>query len=578
MKLEEMVRISLKLLPPPLSALPAKYHAPISLLVHSLSSGMLAHDLAELAGLEDYKDIAFLLGLSHDIHQKLVAEGLATLKKAKSYTKEKLDSLGLGEYYRYVDDALEVDACGKGNPVRGLPRELSIICHVGDMAQGRLDAYSLLYWLQEKVKAVNKDLAVRFYSVMIPQPFARSYIMQRIYDKYISELTPSGHLALASPWGLYVIAYENELPPIIDISWDDLRISNFPLECNEIVDMESDIRAKEKYKEKIEASKDELENKMWSKFARMFYSKNTLSDCLEPLQPSFPPNVNGFFVHLRFTDMEFSEVEGEAWTCPLCGLKQARLGAFGVNMYPKIAGVDVTTEKWNRKLPGHFKVRGWEGQWKHGFGLDPLCVLDAIAIRELKITGLNGVLSVSVAKPLPVHLLSWIALIVRERSTYRQNPDALPNSASRIDELSKTGGVVVDYVSATASVPGLGEPMVDNLFSPRSELSNIGFLISLGLYPVKYLEVLDTSLPDRLFVTTHSYTLVDFSVTSSEYRDVIPWVAKLLEIAGEMERKDGLEVLQAPPQYAPLRLLSIGNDERAAKRISEIYTRVSHLV
>ena len=600
MDLKGMLRAAYGLLPPPLSALPAKYHAPVSLLVHSLSAGVISHDLARLAELEEYEDVAFVLGLTHDIHQKLVEGGLATLKEAKMYIKGRLEELGLGEYYRYVDDAIEVDACGKGNQVRGLPPELSKICHVGDMAQGTLEGYDLLEWLQKAVKEVNADLTVRFYGVMIPQPFARSYIMQKIYDNQISK---ADHLALASPWGLYVITYEDELPEIIDASWDDLRIDDFVLECREIKDIESSEGARKSYKGKLDVSKDEASKKMWSKFASMFLSVKQLSGCLELRRPSLPASVAGLFLNIRFTDVEFRDVTENAHTCPLCGLRHSADYSFNVNMYPKIAGINVTTEKWNRKLPGHIKVRGWEGQWRHGFGLDPLCTLDAVAIRELKVVGLNGVLSVSIAKPLPIELLQWMAAMVRNRGEYRESVDKIFDSeaaiasgevpskvateisvsASIMGELSKVGGVVIDYVSATASVPGVGEPTTDNLFGPRGELPNIGFLTSLGLYPVKYLEVVDTSIPNRLFVTTHGFALVDFPVTSDEYRRFIPWVAKLLEVAGEMEKKDGLDVLQTPPQYAPLRLLSLGsarggNVRIGAEKISKVYNYVSKLL
>lgn len=580
MNLETMLKTAYELIPPPLSAMPAKYHAPISLLLHSLSTGMLAHDIAELADMEEYKDLAFVLGVTHDLHQKFVESGLSTLKKTKSYIKEKLDRLGLSDYYGYVDDALEVDACGKGNPIRNLPRELSTICHIGDMAQGRLDAYSLLYWLQEKIKEVSKDLAVGFYGVMIPQPFARSYIMQRIYDKHISKSAKSGHVALASPWGLYVIARSDELQPVVEVSWDDLRISDFPLKCNEILEMELNKKANEEYKSKLgdEISEKELDNKMWSKFAGMFYSRDMLSNCLTPLNPSLPPNIEGLFINIRFVDVKFEDVTEESRICPLCGLEHTVEYSFGVNLYPKIAGVKVTTEKWSRKLPGHIKVRGWEGQWSHGFGLDPLCALDSIAVRELNLHGhvmhdLSGALSVSISKPLPIQLLSWIALVVRIRDEYRKNPDSIPGIAP--DKLSIVGGVVIDYSTATVSVPA-GAPNIDTILN---EIPNLGFLISLGLYPVKYLETIDTSIPDRLLVTTHGFTLVEFPVTSDKYRSVIPWVAKLLELAGELDKKDSLDILQTPPQYAPLRLLSVGSlNERMAKKATETYVRVSNLL
>ena len=606
MDLEDMLRAAYGLLPPPLSALPAKYHAPVSLLVHSLSAGVISHDLARLAELEEYEDVAFVLGLTHDIHQKLVEGGLATLKEAKMYIKGRLDELGLGEYYRYIDDAIEVDACGKGNQVRGLPPELSKICHVGDMAQGTLEGYDLLEWLQKAVKEVKADLTVRFYGVMIPQPFARSYIMQKIYDNQISK---ADHLALASPWGLYVITYEDELPEIIDASWDDLRIDDFALECHEIAEMEKNEGAKHGYEfklcggERIQINNNELKKRMWSRFASLFFSKSKLMNCLEPRYPTFQRDVAGLFFNIRFTDVEFRDFAGETHLCPFCGLKHSIDYSFNVNMYRKIACIGVTAEKWTRKLPGHIKVRDWEGQWSHGFGLDPLCVLDAVAIRELKVAGLNGVLSISIAKPLPMELMQWMAAVVRYRDEHRKNVNKIFDSedvitssgvsskmaseisasASIIGELSKVGGVVIDYVSATVSVPGMREPTTDSLFGAQGELSNIGFLISLGIYPVKFLEVVDTSIPNRLFVTTHGFELVDFPVTSEGYRRFIPWVAKLLEIAGGMEKKDGLEALHTPPQYAPLRLLSLGsviggNVKADRDKINKVYSYISELM
>ena len=558
MKLEEMLRLSYELLPPPLAALPAKYHAPVSLLIHSLSTGIIAHDIARLADLGDYEDVAFILGLTHDIHQKLVEDGLSTLRTSKEYIRNKLDKLGFNEYYRYVDDALDVDACGKSTPIRDLPKELSTVCHIGDVAQGRLDALALLNWLCEKVREVKKELTVRFYSVMIPQPFARSYIMYKIYEKYISKLAGSGHVALASRWGLYVIAYEDELPEVLEVSWDELRIDDFPAEYEDIKAAEVDTRAKEKLKKVIDASNNEIKEKAWLKFARMFFSPSKLGGD-KPLYPELPSSIMGMFVGIKFTDMKFKDNSDELHTCPLCGIIHSKEQSFGVNIYPKVAKVDVTTEKWNRRLPGHIKVRGWEGQWRHGYGLDPLCVLDAVAVREFKLTGLNGVVLVSISKPVPIWLISWVAIVSQHRKDYRRNPEDIPTSALRVDELSKVGGVVVDYVTATVSVPGVGEPVTDNMFE-HGELSNIGFLIAHGFYPIKYFEAPDFSLPDRLFVTAHTYPLIDFPVTAEGYRNLIPWVAKLLQLAGEMEKSKGIEVLHTKPDHAPLRLLSLNKE------------------
>jgi len=73
---EKLIQTAYTLLPPPLSALPAKYHSTLSLGLHSLSTGYISYHIAKLAGFDDYKEHAFILGLTHDIHQKLVYDGL----------------------------------------------------------------------------------------------------------------------------------------------------------------------------------------------------------------------------------------------------------------------------------------------------------------------------------------------------------------------------------------------------------------------------------------------------------------------------------------------------------------------
>ncbi|MGC9187497.1 MAG: hypothetical protein ACP5GN_07430 [Fervidicoccaceae archaeon] len=551
----------------PLSSLPAKYHAPISLLIHSLSTGMISHDLAKLAEFDELEDQAFMLGLSHDIHQKLVEDGLSTLAKAKMYMKNKLDELGMNDYYRIIEDSFDVDACGKGNPIRGLPKEISLICHIGDMTQGRLEGIALLYWLREKIKSINTSLTVRFYSVMIPQSFARTYIMLKIYSKYISN---KDHLALTSPWGLYVITYEDELPEVLDVSWDDLRINDFPIDYHLIKKMEANNKKEENIS--ISVSNDELKNKIWTKFAKMFFDPQKLNGD-NPIYPVLPSSLAGMFFNIKFTDVVFRDLKGEEGLhiCPLCGISHLKEHSFGVSVYPKVAfyqGKEMTTEKWNRRLPGHIIVRTWAGQWKHGYGLDPLCILDAIAIRELKITSLEGVIASTISKPIPINLFQWVGLMLRNReSLEKESPDKIFGLISRMDELVNVGGVVIDFVTATAATRGK-EPNTDSMLKGK-ELRNIGFLIEHGIYPIKYLQSLEMLTTDRLFVSNHVFSLVDFPVTSEKYRNLVPWVAALLRLSGTREKKEGLEILYTDPIYAPLRLLSIDKEE---------YTHVSELM
>lgn len=547
--MERELEIAYTLLPPPLSAIPAKYHAPISLGLHSLSAGFIASYIAQLADFHDYRDLVFLLGVSHDIHQKLVDMGLATLRDAKAYLREKLDELGYTEFLRYVDDALEQDMCGKENPVRGLPREIATICHIGDMAQGRLEGYTLLYWLRNKVKTVSQDLTVRFYSVMIPQPFARAYAMLRIYEKHIAG---RDHLALASPWGLYVVAYEDELPEVLEVSWDDLRIDT-------IIDYSEIKRIEESRKQAniagIKISGDEAKSRLWSRFARMFYKSGALKGD-KPLYPKLLSEVSGLFVNIVFTDVEFVELKPEeTFTCGLCGIPHHKDYSLPISMYGtkqgiKIAGVRVATEKWNRFMPAQLKVKTWDskGTWRHGIGTCPLCTLDAVAVRELGFSKtMNGFITVSVSKPIPVELLKIIGQTLRDRKSITDTPP----------HVGPLDGIVLDYSTATiATSINVPEPKTENMFD-NGELVNIGKLLSLGFYPLKFLPGLDTSLPDRLLTTTIAFQALDFPVTSEEYSTLVPWTVKLVEVAGWLDRSTGIGALMDKPAHAPLHLLTL---------------------
>jgi len=567
-KHEDRVRIAYTLLPPPLSALPAKYHAPISLLVHSLSTGWISAELADLVNSSD-AELAFLLGLVHDIHQKLIEDGLSSPKTAKKYIEEKLDELGLGkDYFNYISEAIDEDACGKNNPIRGVSREIPLICHIGDMIQGKYEDIELLYWLRSKVKELDQNLTVRYYSVMIPQPFARSYIMQRIYQKYIRERSDCRHLALASPWGLYVITYENELPDVLDVSWDDIRAG-----CDKetgnliIVDYKEVLSAEKEEKTKtlgVNMVKFELEEKMWSRFARMFYCKNLLEED-EPIYPTLDHSLEGLFVNIRFTDIEFKEIpQDRAYKCGLCGLPHFPEHSLSLTMYGtkkkgnvKIAGVYVVTEKWNRFLPPDLKVKSddEQGLWWNRIGMCPLCALDALGVRYSGFIGeLNGFISISFAKPIPITLLEIFARMLRD-SDYIEAKDLGKLAPGSLD------GIVFDYSSATiATARDIPEPRMENMFGKHGVFIRLGKLIEWGLYPVKYLSSLDTSVSDRLIVTTHNFPALDFSVTNKDAKRVLPWIGALVKISGDRPREEVLQALEFKPFNVPLCLLALDKE------------------
>jgi len=520
-------------------------------LIHSLSAGIVAEKLAYLAGYDStMRDIAFYLALTHDIHQKLIEDGLSTMKTAKQYLREKLDEIRKHDYYRYIEDAIEIDACGKNKQIRGLDQGISLICHVADMIHGSLEGIELLYWLKERVKELNRNLTVRFYSVLIPQVIGRSFMIKRIYDKHIRE---KDHLALASPWGLFAIGYEDELPEVLEVSWDDLRIEK----GKELIEYEK-IKGSENSKassvtiNNIKLTTDELRKGLWSRFARMFYDKNSLND--NPSYPVFPEDIRTLFVNIKFTDVEFRDISREnIHKCILCGLPHLKDQSLNINMFGKIAGVDVTIEKWNKFIKLASKVRG-EDQWGHKLGLCPLCTVEAIAMRESKFSGsVNGVLSISISKPTPISLLEYFGRVLVE-SKYLNTPIVGEGSLER---------VVLDYSSATAATNDVSEPIIKNLFEHNSNtgvFTRIGKLISWGIYPIKFLSSLDTTVVDRPALTPYNFPILDFPVTSKEYGNLLPWIGELLKTVGNLETNKGIRYLNFKPKHAPLALLTINKE------------------
>jgi len=522
----DRMEIASVLLPEPLGSLPAKYHAPISLFVHSISTGWLASELAYMLGLDD--DLAFLLGLTHDLHQKLAGADLSALKVAKGYIRERLGEAGLGEYARYIEDALELDACGKDNFIRWIDKRLSLVCHIADMLQGRLGWPELVYWLEKKLKELDGDLVARYYNVSVPQPFARSYIMSKIISKLDEKYTGGGRaVAIASPWGLIAIGWG--LPDELDLDWGDLRLFG-----------EEEFKAEE--------SRDEERHGLWERFNCMFGPRSCGNIKL-------PREVEGLFVNIKLSGVEYQDdVGGDAYVCGLCGSKHSRDVTLIPTMWKKISGVDAIAEKWNKFFPAHSAVKVWmnsRGLWDNRVGMCPLCTLDAIGAREAGIRRVTGFMTISLSKPVPVELLRRLAKVVRAvvRGEKIELSDAI--AGERVE------GIVIDYTSATISAPlDVEQPGLKEL-AEKGYIARLGTLIKLGLYPVKVSMTIDTSVPDRLAVLPFSAPLLSFPVTDQRYRRYIPYIAALLETLGSADTSAASKALSVPPEHAPLYLLSL---------------------
>jgi len=520
----DRLEIASRLLPGPLGSLPAKYHAPVSLFVHSTSTGWLASELAYMLGLDH--GLAFLLGLAHDLHQKLVGAGLSTLRVAKEYIRERLEGAGLGGYARYIEDALELDACGKGNPVPGVDRGLSLVCHVADMLQGRLGWPELLYWLEKKLKELDRGLSVGYYSVSAPQPFARSYVMSRLYERHLEGRA----VAVASPWGLIAVGWG--LPGELDLDWGDLRLPGWDSGA-------------------IGRSRDEERHGLWERFDCMFGPKGCG-------RVQLPRGVEGLFVNIRLSGVEFRDAGGGAYVCGLCGLKHSRDMTLVPTMWKKASGADAIAEKWNKFSPAHSTVKVWMGSrglWGNRVGMCPLCALDAVGARAAGIRRAAGFATVSFPKPVPVELLRRLARAAKAAVEGRGIELSDSIAGERVE------GIVIDYSSATISAPLDVEQLGLAELAEKGYIAGLGRLVGLGLYPVKVSAAVDTSVPDRPAVLPFSAPLLDFPVTDQRYRQYIPFVAALLEALGGAGPSAVSEALSVPPWLAPLYLLSLQGEK-----------------
>ena len=553
----QLIRIAYELLSPPLASMPAKYHAPLSLLLHSLSTGYISAEIARLMDLlgEDIDSLkAFFIGFVHDFHQKLVKTGLTTYKKTYEYIEKKLTSLNIDrDVIRCVKDSIDNNTCESGKPPRGCHEKMGLVCKIADMTHSRMNPLELLAWLRENVKALHPDLTVRFYSVLIPQPFARAYISNHIYNK-IADITDF-HITLASPFGLYVITLEEELPEVLELSWNELRVDqsvyvrySLIREMEEKKRVDASIR-RELGRRNIPSKDHELRLRVWSRFARMFYNLDQLDE--EPLFLILPEQSKNYFVNIELVDVEYRK-ESTNFRCGLCGMEHYSDSTFPTTMYYKVSRADYKTEKWNRFLPSYDIVKTFPAQWRNKIGLCPFCMLDAVAMRRfastLDIEMREAFMTISISKPLPIYLLDFIGLFlnqVQDRMSIENVLRTIPSHEN----------VIVDYFTATA-ITTANTPNLDNICD---NLRIIATLIKHGLYPVKYLNGIDTTIPDRLFISPHIFKMLDFSVTRSNLAPV--WVSSLLDVLSSFDKSDIVKKLSYPPDLAPLLLFSINKKE-----------------
>ncbi|MEB3797413.1 MAG: hypothetical protein G5Z42_01160 [Caldisphaeraceae archaeon] len=230
----EYLKIAYTLLPPPLSALPAKYWTSISLLLHSYTVARTFQALLKLAGAKDLpENEAFIIGFLHDLAQKL-GKSPETLKVTYRWVLERLSS----ELKFTLPEARKIAKTLETNPAETvrktefpdplLPIEIWKLLMLADELQNSSDALPWAIKVRDTVSSkFGKTPNILIYSVNLPQPFVR-YTLWDVIEEKIEEkigcntynLEECNVFAIASLQRLIVLSELNIGK--IEIGWDEI--------------------------------------------------------------------------------------------------------------------------------------------------------------------------------------------------------------------------------------------------------------------------------------------------------------------------------------------------------------------
>ncbi len=596
MNLTQKLNIAYTLLPPPLSALPAKYWTSISLWLHSYTVAQTFQEFVQMysesrdveAPLDDE---AFLIGFLHDLGQKLQVRGRPSEEKLLEEVKSKLELLGFTS-----GEAEEISRYLYTNPAETLSdplydRSIWRLLWLADRLQGidnPLDITQLLVKAKEDLK---EKLDVILINVIIPQPFMRTLISRIIHRKIEKIVKEEGALTIpvTTPYGLAVIA---ERPNIkVDIEWDEIRRgfkgngilpgkTDEDLEWNMKCCEDRDCKAKCSKRHKPQECKEhgftkrDCEKGLYPgmkgnsyKIALIYYgSKKKVESKI-----ILPKDVEGMFQGINIEDVEF--VDG-THKCPTCGISTP-VGIVGD--FLQFFNNRITTEQWARSLyPASVNRLMQEVK---NYAVDPLCLGEAILRGEAKYSILLS-LTLRAVVPLPVledigklayALLfrlgngipkySTIVGLVYEGNGFDNMLGEVVKSASG----ATTPNFYYDAFTSTVVVP-YRYSMQKHQDEWLRDTITAGVLSAWGLYPLTISETVP-SAPSETLLSYYKgrRMLYDYQPKDRRVGGYTPYVATAMMSLSELNLRANnenlpafLEILDYPPEYSPL-LLQYGS-------------------
>ncbi len=588
---EEKLKIAYTLLPPPLSALPAKYWASISLLLHSYSVASTFEIFVK--GYETYTNYvpssteAFIVGFLHDLGQKLKIRGKHSDEAVISWAEERLQHYGFtpGEARIYAKYLYTNPAETRSDPL--FSREVWTLLWLADRIQGVSNPIDLVSLLHQARRDLSLGLNLKLINITLPQPFLRTLISKMIYEELVDYATsnPVILLPVSSPMGVAIITDDPTLK--VTLSWDDLRKGfrgkglltdtdevklEWNMHCCEDKKCAERCGKKSKPEEckRYGFRKRDCEKGFYPgqrgnsyKIILRYYGFNRKVEGDIVL----PKDVGGMFQGVELVGVKF--LAGNS-VCPICGVKTP------VGMPVNILGFfkDLTIQQWARRLyPGNVNRLMQEAKT---YAVDPLCLGDVIVRRTL---GTDVLLSLSLRTLVPapvleeIGFLSWVILNKLERGIPRSSSvsrlfygegwdRSLGDVVRGFSTYSRDAFFVYDMFSTSVYLP-YRNPLRRHLDEWVKDIVTAGVLTGWGIYPLT-VSHLAPSVPPNTLLTYYKgrKPLYDMQPSDPKLGVYTPYVSMVMASLAELNRRKGegqqlpafLEVLDYPPEHSPVLL------------------------
>jgi len=589
-------------LPPPLSALPAKRWTSISILLHSYTVARTFETLVDAYSVRRENlptpDEAFMIGLLHDLGQKLHIRGRPSDEKITKWIRERLEVVGLSrdEINYYVKYLNTNPAETASDPTYS--KEVWALLKLADRLQGIGNPLEVAELVSEVSREFSLGLTAKLISMMLPQPFLRTLFSRILYDELVNLANNTSNIIvpISTPLGAVILTDNPNIK--IKINWstvakknlapDPYKLETFDKCCEDVVRLKKSTRKKNEEEEKEEKKKKKEDEKCKG-------LKNR--DCTATIYPS--QKVSAYKITLAYySDREVGlkvylpsavkdmlqgvELEGVEYrdgdkVCPLCGLKTPVGTAID---FLKTFSIKLTPEQWSRRYyPGNVNEIASPSTSLGKYAIDPLCLGDTLIRVGLK----DVLIALKFKAAMPTHVLQDVGALaynlVYALGTSTSIPRWFRGSGSQRSVLSLLNyeseefESVLDEVGSMASNSVIHYDMFSsNVFIPyRDELDSkqeewvrdivtVGVLVSWGLYPVAISDAISFGPDEKLFTYYKGQkALYDFAPSEWRRRSLVPYVAVTMAglshldyMKSEENMPAHLEVLDYPPEHAQI--------------------------